>query len=132
VRETKVKVGTVRETLHFRGTERKIFAALKISRQCSPVLLVEIRLNQGKLLGNEESEGVMKRMFLQAEEREVSRGFTAHDWNSDSTFREIRVRHAAERGIWVPTQHLLQDQGKTRKPLIKLAGRRTFRMQTDF
>jgi hypothetical protein len=30
------------------------------------------------------------------------------------------------------TQHLLWDQGKPPKTLIELAGRRTFRMQTDF
>jgi hypothetical protein len=34
-----------------------------------------------------------------------------------------------QRGIWVRTQHLLWDQGKPRKTLIVLAGRRTFRMQ---
>jgi hypothetical protein len=30
------------------------------------------------------------------------------------------------------TQHLLYDRGNPRKNLIDLAGRRTFRMQTDF
>jgi hypothetical protein len=40
------------------------------------------------------------------------------------------VRHAEQRGIWVPTQHLLWDQEKPRKNLIDLAGRRTFRVQT--
>jgi hypothetical protein len=40
--------------------------------------------------------------------------------------------HVVQRGIWVPTKHLLWDQGKPRKTLIELAGRRTFRMQTDF
>jgi hypothetical protein len=34
-----------------------------------------------------------------------------------------------QRGIWVPTQHLLRDQGKLWKTLIVLAGHRTFRMQ---
>jgi hypothetical protein len=29
-----------------------------------------------------------------------------------------------QRGIWVPTQHLLFDEGKLRKTLIELAGRR--------
>jgi hypothetical protein len=51
---------------------------------------------------------------------EVSRDFTAHDWNFDisvgrgasewnfdSTFREVHVKQAVERRIWVPTQHLL-------------------------
>jgi hypothetical protein len=42
------------------------------------------------------------------------------------------VKHEVQCGIWVPTQHLLWDQGKPRKTLIELAGRRTFRMQTDF
>jgi hypothetical protein len=41
-------------------------------------------------------------------------------------------KHAVLREIWVPTQHLLWDQGKPGKTLIELAGRRTFRMQTDF
>jgi hypothetical protein len=41
-------------------------------------------------------------------------------------------KHAVQRGIWVPTQHLHWDQGKRRKTLTELAGRRTFRMQTDF
>jgi hypothetical protein len=31
-------------------------------------------------------------------------------------------KHAVQRGIWVPTQHLLWDQGKPRKTLIELAG----------
>jgi hypothetical protein len=37
-----------------------------------------------------------------------------------------------KRGIWVPTQHSLWDQGKPRKTLIELAGRRTFRMGNDY
>jgi hypothetical protein len=37
-----------------------------------------------------------------------------------------------QREISVPTQRLLWDQGKPQKTLIELAGRRTFRMQTDF
>jgi hypothetical protein len=41
----------------------------------------------------------------------------------------LHGKHAVQRGIWVPTQHLLWDQGKPRKSLIELAGRRTFRMQ---
>jgi hypothetical protein len=44
----------------------------------------------------------------------------------------LHEKHAVQRGIWVPTQHLLWDQGKPRKTLIELAGRRTFRMKTDF
>jgi hypothetical protein len=32
----------------------------------------------------------------------------------------------------IPIQHLLWDQGKQRKSLIELVGRRTFQMQTDF
>jgi hypothetical protein len=31
------------------------------------------------------------------------------------------VRHAVQRGIWVPTQHLLYERGKQRKTLIELA-----------
>jgi hypothetical protein len=30
------------------------------------------------------------------------------------------MKHAVQRGIWVPTQHLLWDQGKPWKPLIEL------------
>jgi hypothetical protein len=41
----------------------------------------------------------------------------------------LHGKHAVQRGIWVPTQHLLWDKGKPRKPLIELAGSRTFRMQ---
>jgi hypothetical protein len=41
------------------------------------------------------------------------------------------VKHAVQRGIWLPYQHLLYDQGKPWKILIQLAGRRTFRMQTS-
>jgi hypothetical protein len=44
----------------------------------------------------------------------------------------LHVKHAVQRGILVQTQHLLWDQGKPRKTFIKLAGRMTFRMQTDF
>jgi hypothetical protein len=33
------------------------------------------------------------------------------------------VKHAVQREIWIPTQHLLCDQGKPRKILIELAGR---------
>jgi hypothetical protein len=47
-------------------------------------------------------------------------------------FGGLHDKHAMQRGIWVPTQHSLCDQGKPRKTLIELAGRRTFRMQTDF
>jgi hypothetical protein len=34
----------------------------------------------------------------------------------------LHVKHAVQRGIWVPTQHLLWDRGKPRKTLIELAG----------
>jgi hypothetical protein len=44
----------------------------------------------------------------------------------------LHEKHAVQRGIWVPTQHSLWDLGKPRKTLIELAGRRTFRMQTDY
>jgi hypothetical protein len=44
----------------------------------------------------------------------------------------LRGKHAVQHGILVPTQNLLWDQGKPRKTLIELAGRWTFRMQTDF
>jgi hypothetical protein len=44
----------------------------------------------------------------------------------------LLVKHAVQRGIWVPIQHFPWEQGKPRKNLIELAGRRTFRMQTDF
>jgi hypothetical protein len=32
----------------------------------------------------------------------------------------LHVKHTEQRGIWVPTQHLLWDQGKPRKTLIEL------------
>jgi hypothetical protein len=47
-------------------------------------------------------------------------------------FGGLHEKHAVQRGIWVPTQHSLWDQGKPGKTLIELAGRRTFRMQTDY
>jgi hypothetical protein len=47
-------------------------------------------------------------------------------------FGGLHEKHAVQRGIWVPTQHSLWDQGKPRETLIELAGRRTFRMQTDY
>jgi hypothetical protein len=40
-------------------------------------------------------------------------------------FGGLHEKHAMQRGIWVPTQHLLWDQGKPRNTLIELAGRRT-------
>jgi hypothetical protein len=46
-------------------------------------------------------------------------------------FGGLHEKHTVPRGIWVPTQRSLWDQGKPRKILIELAGRRTFRMQTD-
>jgi hypothetical protein len=47
-------------------------------------------------------------------------------------FGGLHEKHAVQRGIRVPTQHSLWGQAKPRKTLIELAGRRTFRMQTDF
>jgi hypothetical protein len=44
----------------------------------------------------------------------------------------LHGKHAVQRGIWVPIQHFLWDQGNPRKTLIELASCRTFRMQTDF
>jgi hypothetical protein len=41
----------------------------------------------------------------------------------------LHGKHAVQRGIWVPTQHLLCDQGNPRKTLIELVDRRTFQMQ---
>jgi hypothetical protein len=43
----------------------------------------------------------------------------------------LHGKHTVQRGIWVPTQHLVWDQGKLEKTLIKLAGLRTIRTQTD-
>jgi hypothetical protein len=43
----------------------------------------------------------------------------------------LHERHAVQRGIWIPTQRLIEDRGKPRKTLIDLAGRRTFRMRTE-
>jgi hypothetical protein len=44
-------------------------------------------------------------------------------------FGGLHEKHAVQRGIWVPTQHLLWDQGKPRKTFNELAGRWTLRMQ---
>jgi hypothetical protein len=48
------------------------------------------------------------------------------------TLGGLNVKYAEQRVICLPTQHLLWDRGKPRKPSIDLAGPRTFRMQTDF
>jgi hypothetical protein len=39
----------------------------------------------------------------------------------DLTLGGLHVKHAVHRGIWVPTQYLLWNGGKPRKPLIELA-----------
>jgi hypothetical protein len=43
----------------------------------------------------------------------------------------LHAKHAVQLGIWVPTQHLLWDHGILQKTMNELAGRRTFRIQTD-
>jgi hypothetical protein len=35
-------------------------------------------------------------------------------------FGGLQEKHVVQRGIWVPTQHSLWDQGKPRKTLIEL------------
>jgi hypothetical protein len=47
-----------------------------------------------------------------------------------SPFGGMHMKHAVQRGIWIPTQHLLWYQGKPRRTLLELAGRRTLQMQT--
>jgi hypothetical protein len=49
-------------------------------------------------------------------------------------FGNLHVKHEVQRGISVRTQHLFRvwDQEKLRETLMELAGRRIFRMQTDF
>jgi hypothetical protein len=47
-------------------------------------------------------------------------------------FGGLHEKHAVQRRIWVSTQHSPWEQGKPRKTLIELAGRKTFRMQTDY
>jgi hypothetical protein len=44
------------------GTEH--IPALKVPSQCPFVLLVEVRLTEGKALGSEESKGFRKRTLL--------------------------------------------------------------------
>jgi hypothetical protein len=44
---------------------------------------------------------------------------------------ELNVKHAVQRGIGIPIQHLFCDRGNPRKILIEVAGCGTFRMQTD-
>jgi hypothetical protein len=34
----------------------------------------------------------------------------------------LHMKQAVQRGIWVPTQHLLHGRGKPRKTLVDLAG----------
>jgi hypothetical protein len=45
-------------------------------------------------------------------------------------FGGLHEKHTVQRGIWVPTQHLLWDQGKPRKTLIELAWRYSNTPQT--
>jgi hypothetical protein len=47
-------------------------------------------------------------------------------------FGGLHENHAVQRGIWVPTQHLLWDQGKPRKTLIELATFRGVRVRVTF
>jgi hypothetical protein len=35
-------------------------------------------------------------------------------------------------GTWEPSQRSLQDRGKPGKTCVEMAGRRTFRMRTDY
>jgi hypothetical protein len=46
--------------------------------------------------------------------------------------RGLYVKHAVQRGIWVPTQHLLWDQEKPWKTLTELVGPRIFWIQSYF
>jgi hypothetical protein len=50
-------------------------------------------------------------------------------------FGGLHEKHAVTRGIWVPTQHSLWDQGKPRKTLIELADgirhRASFRVSSE-
>jgi hypothetical protein len=43
----------------------------------------------------------------------------------------LEVLHVKQRGISVPTQHLLWDQGIPRKNLTELGGGRTFKIRSD-
>jgi hypothetical protein len=42
-----------------------------------------------------------------------------------------RLRLLQQLGTWEPSQHLLEDR-KTKKTCVEMAGRRTFRMHTDY
>jgi hypothetical protein len=81
-----------------RVNRNKIFAALKVPRQCPLVLLVEVRLVCGIC-----SILILKE-FGAAEEGQNFEKLT---------FGGPHEKHAVQRGIWVPTQHLLWDQGKS-------------------
>jgi hypothetical protein len=41
--------------------------------------------------------------------------------NFEKIFGGLHEKHAVQRGIWVPTEQTLWDQGKPRKTLIELA-----------
>jgi hypothetical protein len=41
-------------------------------------------------------------------------------------FGGLHEKHAVQRGIWVPPQHSLWDQGKPRKTLVELANEVSF------
>jgi hypothetical protein len=45
---------------------------------------------------------------------------------------ELHEKHAVQRGFGLPTLHVLQERGNTRKIFSDLPGRSTFRIHTDF
>jgi hypothetical protein len=70
------------------------------SRQCPLVHLVEVRLVCGIC-----SISIFKEVGAAAMRRNVER----------LTFGGLHEKHAVQHGIWIPTQHLLWNQGNPRK-----------------
>jgi hypothetical protein len=60
--------------------------------------------------------------------------FTTEGLNFDEADSEwLHEKHAvATWGTWKPSEHLLEDREKPKKTWTEMAGRRTFRMHTDF
>jgi hypothetical protein len=56
VREEKVEGGSERD--YFKGRGHRNCPGLKVPRQCPLILLVEVRLREGKALGSEKGEGL--------------------------------------------------------------------------
>jgi hypothetical protein len=65
---------------------------------------------------------ILKKKIIEAL---TARGLNFDEFNSGGLYE----KHAV--ATWEPSQHLLKDR-ETKKTCVEMAGRRTFRMHTDF